>query len=109
MADPLILSPMARLLDDLPNARLLSTASPHVDLTWLPNASAVDIVVRYQPPASLVAEVLLLVDPVGAGLINLGPITAALAPPPESDRLVLLRIIMGTSPALALYDVRVAV
>ena len=110
MADPIVLGSLDAALNELPGARPLLSASGSADLAWLPGATVSDLVVRHEPPASLVAEATLLVDPQGAVLMTLGPTTVRLAPSPvEGERPLLVRITLGAAPALDLYDLRVSV
>src|SRR6266545_1503422 len=109
MPEQLILNSVDELFDDQSIPRALLTASPHVELSWLPNSWIVDVAVRYEPPASLVAEALVIIGTAGVTLAELGPVRVQLIPAPEDDRPLLVRITLGLQPVLALYDLRLAV
>ena len=114
MASPLVLGSVDDFVDEFPaparaDAQSLVTASPHIELTWLPNAWIVDVAVRYEPPDALVAEALVLIDEAGVELFRLGRIGVQLTRGFGNDAPLLVRIKLGSSPSLGLYDVVAAV
>jgi hypothetical protein len=108
MADTIILGSLDETLNEL-GAQPLVSASASADLTWLPGAAITDLVVRHETPASLVAEATVVIDVDGARLLSLGALTVRLAPPPTVDRPLLVRITLGSAPALDVYDLRLAI
>ena len=108
MAATIILGSLDDALTEL-GAQPLVSASTSADLTWLPGAAITDLVVRHEPPASLVAEATVLIDADGARLLSIGPMTVRLAAPPTVDRPLLVRITLGAAPALDVYDLRLAI